>query len=103
MLIWSLSNPLSGIGDIIPIDKIKHAMAYAALGFIALYGRKAATSTFLTVIALLGFSITMELLQPLFGRSADELDFLANVVGIAIACCALLIIRHFNSPQSAST
>ena len=94
VLILSLSNPLSGIGDIIPIDKIKHAMAYAALGFVALYGRKTTKSSFLTVIALLAFSIAVELTQPLFGRAADELDFVANVVGISIACCALLIIRH---------
>ena len=103
VLILSLSNPLSGIGDIIPIDKIKHAMAYAALGFVALYGRKTAKSSFLAVIALLGFSIAVELLQPLFGRSADELDFVANVAGLSIACCALLIIRHFDSPQPAGT
>ena len=103
VLTLSLSNPLSGIGDIIPIDKIKHAIAYAALGFVALYGRKSAKSRFLAIIAVLGFSIAVELLQPLFGRSADELDFVANVVGIAIACCALLIIRHFDGPQSAST
>ena len=88
-----------GIGDIIPIDKIKHVMAYAALGFVALYGRKTAKSRFLTVIALLALSIAVELAQPLFGRAADELDFVANVVGVSIACCALLIIRNFESNQ----
>ena len=103
VLILSLSNPLAGIGDIIPIDKVKHAMAYAALGFVALYGRKTAKSSFLVVITLLAFSIAVELLQPLFGRAADELDFVANVVGVSIACCALLIIKHFDSPEPAGT
>ena len=78
-------------------------MAYGALGFVALYGRKSAKSRFLAVIAVLGFSIAVELLQPMFGRAADELDFVANVAGLSIACCVLLIIRHFDSPQSAST
>ena len=99
VLILSLSNPLSGIGDIIPIDKVKHAMAYAALGFVALYGRKTTMSSFLTVFALLGFSLAVELVQPFFGRAADELDLVANIAGISIACCALLIIRHFDSPE----
>ena len=103
VLIFSLSNPLSGMGDIIPIDKVKHALAYAALGFVALYGRKTAKSSFLAVIALLAFSITVELAQPMFGRAADELDFVANVVGISIACCALLIIRRFNSFEAVRT
>ena len=102
VLILSFSNPLSNMGDIVPIDKIKHAMAYAALGFVALYGRKTAISSFLAVITLLGFGIAIEFLQPLFGREADALDFVANVVGIAIACCALLILRNFDNTQSAA-
>ncbi|MEP3232911.1 MAG: VanZ family protein [Hyphomicrobiales bacterium] len=103
VLILSFSNPLTNMGDMISIDKFKHVIAYAALGFVALYGRKTATSSFVAVIALLSFGIAIEFLQPLFGREADALDFVANVVGIAISCCALLIVRNFDSTQPAAT
>lgn len=103
VLLLSFSNPLSNLGDYISIDKIKHTAAYAVLGFVVLYGRKTATSSFLAAIALLGFGIAVEFLQPFFGRNADELDFVANVVGMAIACCALLAIRYFDNPQPTGT
>ena len=96
VLTLSLSNPLIGLESMISVDKLKHTLAYTAFGFVVLYGRKTTKHTLIAVIALVTFGATIELLQPLFGRSADQLDFMANVLGVAIAWLALFIVKNFD-------
>lgn len=99
VLTLSLSNPLSGLQSFISIDKLKHILAYTALGFVVLYGRNTPKHTLLAIIALITFGAAIELLQPLFGRAADKLDFMANVLGVTIAWFTLFIVKNFDRKE----
>ncbi|MEP1442292.1 MAG: VanZ family protein [Hyphomicrobiales bacterium] len=99
VLTLSLGNPLNNIEAIISVDKLKHTLAYTALGFVVLYGRRTTMHTAIAVIGLIAFGAMLELAQPLFGRSADQLDFMANVLGVAIAWCALFIVKNFDHKE----
>lgn len=77
--------PLRNVPDLDVSDKIKHALAYVALGFFfaSVIVRR---DWFWLAIALICFGALIELAQHVmpFGRSAEAKDMLANLAGIAV-------------------
>lgn len=79
--------------DLLSFDKIAHAIAYgvqAVLYYFAFYKSKGyitKPSMFFISIAVGLYGIIMEIIQYCFfpGRYFEELDILANIMGIAIA------------------
>lgn len=69
-------------------DSAAHVMAYASVVFF-----RAATPSatlFWLSLAVFGWSIVIEILQPLTGRSANLLDIFANAIGVIVG----LLIGH---------
>lgn len=76
-------------------DKIEHLLAYAA---IALPAASAGPRGWPWVlVAILGWSAVIEVLQPLVNRATHLSDFLANLLGVALGvafACALRRLRR---------
>jgi len=73
-------------------DKLVHLIAFAALAFpLARTGRLGLLSVFIGASA---FGGAIELIQPMFNRSADVNDWIADTVGVIIGIgCGLLYRR----------
>lgn len=89
-------KPEQFLGSNPPSDKLLHFVAYAVLGCLAaiavrarsrLTGKKAlALAAGLAVFAMLD-----ELTQPIFGRVAEPLDWVFDLIGLAIGIGAVAI------------
>jgi VanZ family protein len=90
----------------LPLDKLVHFAMYALLGFLAgaavglsrrvsaLSGAKTPVVLVLVVIALAAWGFVDELTQPMFGRTFEWLDLLADVCGIIVGLgCFQLALR----------
>ena len=81
-------SPPGGIGR----DKILHLVGYFGLAVLtrwALATAGARRASGWTVVILLVWGVVDELTQPPFGRTADPLDYAADVVGVALAVAAV--------------
>ncbi len=82
--------PLSGVGPMRTSDKVLHVIGYMGLGGLfwltrRLHGRSIARRGLVVLPVLMLYGALDELTQPRFGRSADIIDWLADVTGIAMA------------------
>jgi VanZ family protein len=78
-----LDNPLS--------DKFYHLVAFAALIFptAALYARSLVWILPLSAL----FGVAIELIQPFFGRTAEVLDVVADILGLGVGTLLGLSLR----------
>ncbi len=74
-------------------DKVAHALAYAALSFLALLGRRHFSTGFLTAAAICYLAGVIELFQSDFVRTTDVLDFVASCCGVALGCAGVAMVR----------
>ena len=79
--------------DTLPVDKLAHVTAFAALILTSAILRPRFLWWIFPLAALLGFSI--ELIQPYVGRSQEWMDVVADCVGLIVGTCLGLMIRHF--------
>ena len=79
------------------IDKLIHLIAFAALAFpLARTGRFGLLPIF---IAASAFGGIIEVLQPLFGRSTDMQDWIADISGVALGIVLALLYRKLRRHQ----
>ena len=79
--------------DTLPVDKLAHVAAFAALILPSAILRPRFLWWIFPLAALLGFSI--ELVQPYVGRSQEWMDVVADCVGLIVGTGLGLIIRRF--------
>lgn len=83
------AQPLPGV---LVWDKARHFLAYAAIALPIALARPRYWGAL--ILALLGWSIAIELIQPFVGRSRDVRDFLANATGVGLAVLVSEIPRR---------
>jgi VanZ family protein len=73
-------------------DKTQHAVTFGALMLIAVaaYPR---SGLILLAVALSSFGATIELVQPLFGRSRDVWDWVADSMGVFVVLLPIVLVR----------
>lgn len=88
-------------GAIPHLDKLVHLIAYGALGTFALPALPR-LSPILVFIGLGLFGITIEFLQGVMGlgRTADILDAVSNLAGLALAVLFWVIMTKIAKPVS---
>jgi len=79
--------------DTLPVDKLAHVAAFAALILPSAILRPRFLWWIFPLAALLGFSI--ELIQPYVGRSQEWMDVVADCVGLFVGTGLGLMIRRF--------
>ena len=73
-------------------DKLVHLVAFAALAFpLARTGRFGLLPVFIGASA---FGGAIELIQPMFNRSADVNDWIADIIGVIIGIGCGLVYRR---------
>ena len=97
-------KPQELLGDDLPPDKLLHFLAYGVLGFlvtaaVVTRGRWSWRTAGLTALALAGFAAIDELTQPLFGRSAEPLDYAWDLAGLAAGIVAVATGRRLLKSQ----
>ena len=75
-------------------DKVLHLLAYGALSFLALLGRNTLLGAGLVILAVSGFGLAIEYLQPFTGRDWDPGDIVANTAGVLLGGLAVLVFRY---------
>lgn len=76
-------------------DKGAHACAYGALGFsMGLWCGKSRKRFLQALFVMMALGISLELIQPLFGRCRELLDVVADVVGGAFGLGFLWLLRR---------
>jgi VanZ family protein len=93
-------KPEELVGGRLPADKLMHFVAYGLLGFLAALvlrarGRLVGRTAPLLAAGLAAWAVIDEATQPLFGRAADPLDWVYDVLGIACGIGAVVITNHF--------
>ncbi|MDA7899253.1 VanZ family protein [Pirellulales bacterium] len=86
-------------------DKLLHFGAYGcqatlAMGVLCVVGRASSKSIVLLVVALACFGGIDEITQPVFGRQAEFLDWVADCVGIVLAVWCVWIFSRFTGAIS---
>jgi hypothetical protein len=86
-------SPVGSSGDPGSANKTMHVVAYAltVLPLSAVPSRP----RFGIALGALFWSGSIELLQPLVGRSASSLDLVANIVGILLGFSAAVLLSRF--------
>lgn len=92
-------RPQELLGEDLPPDKMLHFLAYGVLGFLVTAAvvtrrRWSWRTAGLTAVALAGFAALDELTQPLFGRSAEPMDWIWDLAGLAAGIVALAAGRR---------
>ena len=88
-LLWPIHQPLPAPDG---TDKLVHLIAFAALAFpLARTGRFGLIAVFVGASA---FGGVIEVVQPSFGRSADMLDWIADIAGVALGIVLALLYRR---------
>jgi VanZ family protein len=82
-------RPEELLGPDPPSDKTLHFLAYGTLGFLAAAtlaaaGRWSRQSVACLAVALAIFAALDELTQPAFGRTAEQLDWIFDLIGLTI-------------------
>ena len=88
-------RPEELVGGKLPSDKLLHFVAYGVLGFLAALvlrsrGRLVGRVAPLLAAGLAFWCIIDEATQPLFGRHADPLDWVFDVIGLAVGIGAVV-------------
>jgi len=91
-------RPQELLGEDLPPDKMLHFLAYGLLGFlvtatVVALGRWSWRTAARTAAGLAVFSAVDELTQPWFGRSAEPLDWIWDLAGIAAGIAAVAAVR----------
>ena len=81
-------KPEQLLGTNLPSDKTLHFLAYGALGLlaaalVAVSGRWSARRVAALAAGLVAFAAIDEVTQPWFGRSAEPLDWVYDLIGLA--------------------
>lgn len=97
-------RPEELLGPNAPSDKTLHFIAYAALATLAgatlvVAGRWTAWTAGWLGVAMAAFGVVDELTQPLFGRTAEPLDWIYDCIGVSggllvVAAIAFTITRR---------
>ena len=88
-------KPEELVGGRLPSDKLLHFVAYGLLGFLAALvlrsrGRLVGRFAPLLGAGLAFWCVIDEATQPLFGRHADPLDWVYDVMGLAVGIGAVV-------------
>lgn len=98
-------RPEELLGPNPPSDKTLHLAAYGLLGLfvaatLAATGRWSRASAGWWLFALAVFAALDELTQPLFGRIAEPLDWVYDVLGIAAGIAVVALVRGWLKSRS---
>jgi VanZ family protein len=91
-------RPEQFLGTDPPSDKTLHFLAYGLLGLLAAAtlaaaGRWSWRSVAILVVGLTIFAALDELTQPAFGRSAELLDWVCDLIGLAVGIGLVALAR----------
>jgi VanZ family protein len=91
-------EPEQLLGPNPPSDKTLHVLAYGALGLLtagvlAVSGRWSPRSIAGMATGLAAFAAADEITQPWFGRSAEPLDWVCDLIGITIGITVVTAAR----------
>ena len=91
-------KPEELVGGRLPSDKLLHFVAYGLLGLLAALmlrarGRLAGQTAPLLAAGLAAWAVIDEATQPLFGRAADPLDWVYDVIGIALGIAIVVALN----------
>ncbi|NCX97690.1 MAG: VanZ family protein [Planctomycetia bacterium] len=91
-------RPEQLLGTNLPADKTLHFLAYGALGLlaaalVAVSGRWSARRVAALAAGLAAFAAIDEVTQPWFGRSADPLDWVYDLIGLAAGIAAIAALN----------
>jgi len=91
-------RPEQLLGTNLPADKTLHFLAYGALGLlaaalVAVSGRWSARRGAALAAGLAAFAAIDEVTQPWFGRSADPLDWVYDLIGLAAGIAAIAALN----------
>lgn len=91
-------KPQELLGEDLPPDKMLHFLAYGVLGFLVTAAvvtrrRWSWRTAAITGVALAGFAALDELTQPWFGRNAEPLDWVWDLIGILAGVAAVAAVR----------
>ena len=107
---WSLAFVVTHVPPLLPrddddgpepligADKVVHLIGFAALAFLLAnvlgrrFGRGTATLMTLAIGAIYG--VFDEVTQPMFGRTADPFDWVADLIGLAIGLALYRLARR---------
>ena len=97
-------KPEELVGGRLPSDKLMHFVAYGLLGFLAALvlrarGRLVGQFAPLLGAGLAAWCVIDEATQPFFGRHADPLDWLYDVVGLAVGIGAVVAVNALLSSR----
>ena len=88
-MLWPLDQPPQALAG---SDKIVHFIAFASLAFpLARTGRFGLMPVFIGASA---FGGAIELIQPIFNRSADVNDWAADIIGVLLGITGGLVYRR---------
>jgi VanZ family protein len=99
-------KPEEFLGPNAPSDKLLHFMAYGVLGLLAAatlwaYGRWTPRSPLKLLAALALAAIVDEVTQPLCSRAAEPLDWVFDVIGLAIGIAVIASLAWARGSRSA--
>jgi VanZ family protein len=82
-------TPVKHVPDLgfLVYDKFLHLSCYFVIAILACLAGSKWNMRYLLCFMTLLISVGIEFLQPITGRSFDELDMVANLLGIIIAIC----------------
>ena len=82
----------------IPLDKLFHFGGFAVMSFLVVHALsrriRHRLAVPLTVVLLSIYGVIDELTQPYFHRSADPMDFAADIAGIGVGIVIWLYLRQ---------
>lgn len=92
-------KPQELLGKDLPPDKLLHFLAYGVLGMlvtaaVVTRSRWSWRTAAITAVALAGFAAIDEVTQPFFGRDAEPLDWVWDVVGLMAGLAAVAVARR---------
>jgi len=95
-------KPEQLLGTNLPSDKTLHFLAYGALGLlaaalVAVSGRWSARRVAALAAGLAAFAAIDEATQPWFGRCAEPLDWVYDLIGLAVGITAIVAIVALNA------
>ena len=99
-------KPEELVGGRLPSDKLLHFIAYGLLGLLAALmlrsrGRLVGRTAPVLVAGLAAWAVIDEATQPLFGRAADPLDWVYDVIGLALGIGAVVAVTILTKRRQA--